>query len=158
MGGIATQVTTHGGVNQAGVWGPDSDQLAYLSVVGAGGCEIRTARVSRPEETRIRLVSQKACFPESFDGEHIIIWKQGDDLLFTPWAISVKTGEEVQLGTPHENANVRNLLVELNERGKQLFRALYPSGRHVYADGDQKADIYRVPVEGLLRTGFAPAE
>jgi hypothetical protein len=159
MGGIARQVTTHGGVNQVGIWAPDSDRLAYMSTgTAAGRFEIRTGRMSAPGESRVVLVSEKPCYPEHYDGEHIVMWRQGDDLRFTPWLLETSTGREVQLGTPHKDADARKFLVDLNETGKQWVDSIFPGGRYPYSDGELQAAIYRLSVDGLLRAGFSPVE
>jgi len=146
-GGLSRTVSPPEAKSEGGLWGPDSDELAYVSYGQGSTFQISIASVSHPERGRMLLADSSMVWPEhwSRDGGEILLAR----LLASRWhfvARSVATGEETGIGEVVTVTSGGEEMVDLNANGQKYRDLFYPNGAYVYTDGQDNSDVY------LMRT------
>ena len=149
-GGIAHIVSQSQGRCEGPVWAPDSDHLAYQVAHGLMRYELWVTSTTRPEEAHRVLPESDANWAVGWtqDGKEILVTRvnakrYGIDAVTLDGKNVVPVGQE-----PLDKAD-RPFMV-MSPQGERYFKALYPSGLRIYADGETHSNIFILRVRDLL--------
>jgi len=132
------------------MWAPGSNHLAYQVEQNFMRYELWMTSATHPEEAHRVL-------PES-DSNCALAWSEdGKQILFSRmngkrYAINAVTLDGKTLtpvGEEPENKADRPFMV-MSAGGERYFKALYPGGMYIYADGETHSDIFILRVRDLL--------
>lgn len=154
-GGLARQMTFHEGLSQLSVWSPASDRLAYMTIRGEGGFEVRVTSIQDPEESRLVLTSTRPNYPFcwSRDGNAIIMMR-ADGVPWSVWAVSLTDGREVLLGRDRREPAGESHFLEPTDEGRRHWDVLFPGDVVTFANGDETSQIVAMPVAAFIRASL----
>jgi Tol biopolymer transport system component len=150
-GGLSRTLSPPEAKSEGALWGPDSEHLLYVSYGKRSSFQIWVTSLSHPERKRMLLDESGMVWPVywSRDGREILLARTAGSHWYYA-ARSIDTGEESRIGEVVMVTASGVEMVDLNARGQHYRDLIYPNGAHVYADGQDNADIYRVRVRELL--------
>jgi dipeptidyl aminopeptidase/acylaminoacyl peptidase len=154
-GGNPIQATRGERINEGTVWAPDSDTFAYISIAPDDDrVEVWISALGDPSTRKLEMEAP-TCFPHRFtdDGRELLVWQKVQNR-YNLVTVTTETSKVVQIGKHGEEGTEFEHFVKLFEHGEKYLETVYSGGVHVYADGADASDIYKIRVAEVLSSEF----
>ncbi len=152
-GGIPRQVTRGGVLNEAGIWDPKGERIAYLSLPSEGGYQIHVVSFRDPANDHQIMKGDSFLIPVAWskDGKEVLIGERSAKAQVL-WACSVDGSERARIGSTDDLLyGGMPAKFDLTPEGERYRDVIYPGGIRAYVDGDHTSDVYLLRVGELLR-------
>jgi Tol biopolymer transport system component len=149
-GGIPRRVSQSQEMCEGPVWAPDSNHLAYQVAHGLMRYELWVTSMTRPEDAHRVLPENDSNWAAAWsqDGKEILVARMNGKR-YAIDAVTLDGKNVVPVGKEPDDKADRPFLV-MSQGGERYFKALYPSGTYIYADGETHSDIFILRVRDLL--------
>jgi Tol biopolymer transport system component len=155
-GGLPRVVSEPAALSEGGTWAEDSDHLAYLRIPKEGIFEIWVTSLSHPKEAKRVIEDKLMAYPVGWsrdDQQLLLVRGSGSKWFYT--ALSLATGQETRIGDEVILPSGKSSYVKLTAAGEKHRNFFYPGGVNVFADGEERTDLYRIQARTLLESRLA---